>query len=171
MAKINVSFIIEILGRPKENVSESLNTIVVKIGAEKGISILNKTYHEPRPLEKSDLFTAFAEVDAELDSFLEYIYLIFTYMPAHIEIISPEKLPLSNLEINEIGNNLVRRLHHYDAVAKTVVVERNMLAQKLKQIAPHLFKKPENNEPPAPTIQKESPKKDKPKTKKKKAKS
>lgn len=142
MEKIHASLILEILGRPKENVAEALNTVVVRMGAEKGVKILNKTYHEPNPIEKSDLFTAFAEVELELDSLMTYLTVIFTYMPSNIEIIRPEKITLNNIEMNEIGNSLVQRLHHYDALAKNVLAERNILAKKLQEVAPHLFQKP-----------------------------
>ena len=63
MSKLHVSLIIEILGRPAEHVKESLNMLVVKLGSEKGVKIIDKKYHEPAPVENSkDLFTTFAEV-------------------------------------------------------------------------------------------------------------
>lgn len=150
MAKIDVSLILEILGRPKENVTDALKTIVERMEKEKGVKILEKTLHEPKPVEKTDLFTSFAEMDVELNSFMEYLLLIFRYMPSNIQVTYPEKMTLSNGEINEVGNALVQRLHKYDSVTKTVVAERDMYAEKLKQIAPHLFKKkqPQKEEKP-----------------------
>ena len=143
MEKISASLILEILGRPKENVSAALQTVMEKLSQEKGVKILNKTLHEPMPVEKSDLFTSFAEVDVELDSIMAYLVVIFGHMPSNIQITEPEKITFNNIELNEIGNAIVQRLHHYDAVAKNVVVERNMYAKKLREVAPYLFKKPE----------------------------
>jgi len=162
MEKIQASLILEILGRPKENVIAALETILNRMGNEKGMKILNKKTHELKPVEKSDLFTTFAEVDIELDSIMHYLTLIFTYMPANIEITHPEKINFNNPDLNELGNAIVQRLHHYDAVTKSVVAERDMFARKLHEIAPHLFKKQEE---PSPKPEKKPRKKKKTKKK------
>src|SRR3989338_927354 len=144
MSKIQASLIIEILGRPPEHITEALHTVVTKIGAEKGIKVLNKTYNEPiKAQDSKTLYTAFAEVDVELDSLHHYFGLIFMYMPANIEITSPEKLTIQNLELNELGNALLQRLHNYDAVAKKMIAETSYLTESLKHYAPHLFKEKE----------------------------
>ena len=57
-------------------------------------------------------------------------------MPAHIEIIYPEKIQLSNHELNDILNELTRRLHGYDEVARIVQVEKSILEKKLKELMP-----------------------------------
>lgn len=151
MAKLQASLILEILGRPKDHVSETLGVVVNRLASEKGVKIIKKTLHEPRPLENSDLFTSFAEADIELDSFMAYLNVIFGHMPSNIQITFPEKIPLNNSELNDIGNYLVQRLHQYDALAKTVIAQRDMYAEKLKQFMPEALLNPpaQNKKPPA----------------------
>ncbi|MEK6892635.1 MAG: hypothetical protein AABX07_00355 [Nanoarchaeota archaeon] len=140
MEKIEVQFIIEILGRPPAHITEALNTMLQKMSNEKGIKIINKIVHKPIPVKDTkDLFTAFAEINAELDSLANYFGIIFSYFPANIEIISPEELKIRNSVLNEVGNALVHRLHEYDALAKKLVAENEILLGKLKEVAPHLF--------------------------------
>ncbi|MBX4196566.1 hypothetical protein KW805_03185 [Candidatus Pacearchaeota archaeon] len=142
MEKLHVSLIIEILGRPAEHVKEALNTLVIKLGSEKGVKILEKTYHDPVAVKDAkDLFTAFAEVVVELDSIMNYFGIIFAYLPAHIEIISPESTTLKNVELNEVGHRLVQRLHDYDAITKNALMEKDFLVQKLNQLAPGMVEK------------------------------
>jgi len=146
MQKIQVNLIFEILGRPPEHIKEALNTLVIKMGSEKGVKLLSKTYHEPKKVEDPkahDLYTAFAEVSLELDSMGDYFKIIFTYMPANIELVSPESISFNNFELNELSNALLQRLHNYDALTKNVVFERDMFAKKLQEVAPHLFREPE----------------------------
>jgi len=151
MEKIHASLVLEILGRPKEHVKEALNTLVIKMGSDKGVKLLNKSYHEPVPVEDSkDLFTAFAEVTVELDTLANYIGIIFAYMPSHIEIIKPENLSVNKAELNELANVLAQRLHNYDAVTKQMIAERDTVLKKLYEIAPHLFKQPEQPQQQAP---------------------
>jgi hypothetical protein len=159
MQKIQVNLIFEILGRPPEHIKEALNTLVIKMGSEKGVKILSKQYHEPKKVEDpkaNDLYTAFAEVTLELDSMGDYFKIIFTYMPANIELVSPESISFNNFELNELSNALLQRLHNYDAITKNVVFERDMFAKKLQEVAPHLFRQPEQTQQPAKNVKKES---------------
>ncbi len=144
MEKIQAVLVLEILGRPKENVKESLGLLINKLGAETGVKIIEENQHEPVEVkDANNLFTSFAEVTVELDSIENYFGIMFAYMPAHIEIISPEKITFENSRINEIGNRLVQRLHNYDGIAKKMIAEKDILLKKLYEIAPHLFKKQE----------------------------
>lgn len=140
MEKIHASFILEILGRPAENVKEALDSIITRLGAEKGVEILNKKCHEPRLIEDAnDLFTTFAEIELECETLAHYLGLLFSYMPSNVEVIRPEKFSMTNIDLNEIGNRLVHRLHEYDAITKKALVERDIVAQKLKEVAPKAF--------------------------------
>ena|SRR3989344_2490396 len=141
MDKIQALLVIEILGRPPEHIKEALNTLVVKLGSEKGVRITNKNYYDPVPAKDSDsLFTTFAEIEVEFDSIENYFGILFAYMPSHVEVIYPEKITLTNSHLNEFANILVRRLHDYDAIAKKLVFERDVMMEKLKEVAPNLFK-------------------------------
>ena len=55
-------------------------------------------------------------------------------MPAHVEIISPELITLTNNGLNEMLNELTRRLHGYDEVARTLQVEKEILNRKMKEL-------------------------------------
>ena len=142
MDKIKANLVIEILGRPAEHIKSALFELLLKLKEEKGVKITDQKVHEPILAQNSkDLFTTFAEVSVDLDSLANYFGIIFAYMPSHIEIINPEKIELSNYNLNELGNTLIQRLHHYDAVTKNTLSERDALLNKLREIAPHLFKK------------------------------
>jgi len=139
MSKLQTNMVIEILGRPPEHVTEAINGIVDKIGTEKGVKILERTCHEPIPVEGSkNLFTTFADIMVELDSLDDYFKVMFTYMPSHIELISPEKITLINSDLNTLGNKLMQRLHEYDAITKKVIIEHDLALKKLQEVAPEL---------------------------------
>jgi hypothetical protein len=56
-------------------------------------------------------------------------------MPAHIEIIQPEFIVLTSGGWNDILNELTRRLHGYDEVARIVQVEKSILEKKLREVS------------------------------------
>ncbi len=131
--KISAILILEILGRPPEHLKETLEKLIEEMSNEKEVKVKSKKINEPVELkEKKDIYTTFAEIEVETKNILHLARLMFKYMPAHVEIIYPEKMRLSNNEVNEVFNELVRRLHEYDEIARIIQAERKILEQKLR---------------------------------------
>lgn len=134
--KIHVSLMLEVLGTPPEHLVETLNELINKMGSEKGVKIKNKEIHEPVELEGNEgFYTTFADIEVEVESLREIITLTFRYMPSHIDIISPENLRLENNYFNEVFNEITRRLHAYDEVARILQNEMQILKKKLDDSA------------------------------------
>ena len=134
MEKIQANLVIEILGRPKEHLIQALATLVGRLETENGIKVINQTQHEPIKVPNSqNLFTTFAEIEAEFDKIETYLQVLFAYMPSHSEIIKPEKIPIANTDLNELGNALVSRLHSYDAITKNALMQNNILKGKIQE--------------------------------------
>lgn len=153
MEKLHVRVILEILGRPPEYIKEALTTLVLKLGAEKGVKLLSKEIHEPILAEGSkDLFTTFAEIELELESLQIYFNIMFAYMPSSIELISPEKIALTNNDLTHMSTQLAQKLHDYDALAKRMIADRDIAMAKLHEVAPYLFE-----QPPASAISESKP--------------
>lgn len=133
--KVSATFIFEVLGKPAEHLTETLNKIVEKFGEEKSIKLIDKKVNEPIPVkDKEEFFTNFAEVEAEFAELSHLVLLIFKYMPAHVDIISPENLNMSNNSLSVILNELARRLHGYDEVTRVSQIEKSILEKKLKAL-------------------------------------
>jgi hypothetical protein len=135
--KINVRMIIEIAGRPPEHLTETLNVLIKKIDEEKGVSVDEKIIHEPVLMKnQKDFYTSFAEIEIIVEDVAMISSLALKYMPAHIEIIEPEIIALTNSGWNDLLNETLRRLHHYDEVARVIQTEKMILENKLKSLLP-----------------------------------
>ena len=145
--KIKAIIILEILGKPKEHIVKVMGELVEAIGKEPGIKITNKKVHEVREFVnkdengkpivisgQEDLFTTFAEIEFEADSVMDMLRICFNYMPANVEIIEPEKFTMTNIDFNSLVNEIMRRLHHYDAVAKSALMNNQILANHLQAL-------------------------------------
>lgn len=153
--KIRASFILEILGRPKEHLENSLKGIVEKLGNENGVNIIESKLHEPKLLKEplregseeikekikksgmtieNELFTTFAEIETELDDLNALMVIAFNYMPSNIEITHPEKFLLKNADIGSILTNTILRLHRYDELVKKISVDKSILEDKLREL-------------------------------------
>jgi hypothetical protein len=145
--KIKAIIILEILGKPKEHIVGVMKNLIETIGKEPGIKIINKKVHDVRKFEnkdengrpiiiqgQEDLFTTFAEIEFEADSVMDLLRICFNYMPASVEIIEPERFTMTNIDFNSLVNEIMRRLHHYDAVAKSALMNNQILANHLQAL-------------------------------------
>ncbi len=126
---------LEVIGMPPEHLTKTLEEIIGKIDSERKVNVVNKKISEPILIkDQKDFYTTFAEVEIEVEEILQLIVLMFKYMPAHIEIISPELIVLSNNGWNDALNELTRRLHGYDEVARVLQNEKLILEKKLTEL-------------------------------------
>ncbi len=130
---VRAILILEILGRPAGHVKEILSKIIEKLEKEKNVRLLDKRIAEPKEIEgQENIFTSFAEVEIETN-LQTLMLLIFAYMPSHIDIITPEDLRIKNSDLNLFLNELARKLHRYDELAKTLMMERQIIAKQIQE--------------------------------------
>lgn len=140
MEPLQIQLILEILGRPAENVKQALASIVTKLSNEQQVKILEHTFHEPVPVKDAvNLYTAFADITLEIRSLDAYFNVLFMYLPSHVELLYPEQIILTNAELNAFANSIMQRMHQYDAVVKNALVERDIFLKKVQELAPHVF--------------------------------
>lgn len=135
MESLEIRLIIEILGKPKDHVLLTMKNLIAQLEKEKGVTLTQQTVHEPRLVKDSkELYTTFAEIEAQFESVNVFFGIIFAYMPSNIEIISPSSMKMTNEEVGTIGNTLIGRLHLYESVTKKLVSDRDILMNKLKSM-------------------------------------
>lgn len=133
MENIQARLLIEMMGRPAEHLTATLNALIDRLGTEKGVKITQKKMYEAAPIKESkDLFSAFVELEVTFDSLNVLLGIMFAYMPSNVEIISPQKLSFSREDISSLSNNLVARLHGYDGAAKNLINQRDMAYNQLR---------------------------------------
>jgi hypothetical protein len=133
--KVKAILILDIVGRPPEHLVDTLKKLAEEMGKEKGVTVISKQIKEPALIkDQKDFYTTFAEIEIEVEEILGLALLMFKYMPAHIEILSPEILALSNNSFNDILNELVRRLHGYDEIARIIQIEHHKLISRIKEL-------------------------------------
>jgi hypothetical protein len=137
--------ILEVIGKPQEHLIKTLEEIIVNIGKEKGVKVIEKKINEPILMKDSkDFYTTFAEVELEVEDILYLAILMFKYMPAHVEVIEPELIALTNNGWTDILSELTRRLHGYEEVARMIQIQNSQMQKKLKELLPNENKKDEN---------------------------
>ena len=135
--------ILEMMGRPKEHVEKFMQDFLEKIGMEKGIKITKTETHKPKIIERKDkegkkievkegeeMYSLFSEIEVESETISDFTRVVFAYLPSHVEIISPTDFSMENFEVNSLFNEISRKLHEYDAIAKRALMENQILQNK-----------------------------------------
>ena len=134
---IRSTLILEIIGKPPEHLIETLESIIKRIDEEKGVKVLSKKINEPIFMKNSkEFYTTFAEIDVEVEEILYLAILMFKYMPAHVEVIEPELIALTNNGWTDILSELTRRLHGYEEVARVIQIQNAQMKKKLGELLP-----------------------------------
>ncbi len=132
---IKATLILEIIGRPPEHLVKALEELIKQIDEEKKVSVKSKKINEPILMKDSkDFYTTFAEVDIEVEDILNLAIVLFKYMPAHVEVVSPELIALTNNGWTDILSELTRRLHGYDEVARTIQIQNSQMQKKMQEL-------------------------------------
>jgi len=132
---IRATIILEIIGKPQEHLIKTLEDIIKKIGEEKGVEVLNKKINEPVLMKDSkEFYTTFAEVDLEVEEILYLAIIMFRYMPAHVEVVEPELIALTNSGWTDILSELTRRLHSYEEIARVIQFQNSQMKKKFNEL-------------------------------------
>jgi len=128
---INIKAIIEVAGFPKEHVEKTMVKVVEKLKQDFKVN-KQEVYEAVALKDKMEGFwSTFCDIELSFDKIENLIIFCFEYMPSSIEILSPENLTFNNIEIGNVLNDLLARLHHYDMVVKNLTASNKMIKKKL----------------------------------------
>ncbi len=124
---LHARVIIEMLGKPKEHVEETLRKYVAQIEKNEKIVILRKYFAECR--EREGMFGTFVEIEGYFKGISTLTGFCFDYMPASLEILAPSHITFSNVTTSQILNDIQAKLHALDLIAKKFANENDFLRQ------------------------------------------
>ena len=134
MVNIVARFIIEIAGKPQENVEKALNRFKEDFEAEKELfKLISCDIEEPEFNEDSQLYSGFLEVDAKFKGVSSLLNFIADYTPTSIEIEEPEKLELG-------ANELAGVLNDVSSMMLKTNVDKHKLEYQVKYLKKQLNK-------------------------------
>lgn len=130
--RAEVRAIIEILGKPKEHVTETLKDYVKKIKEDDKFDVEEEFYEEP--IEQEDqkgVFSCFSEITFSVKDVNQLIAFCFDYMPSSVEIIEPEHFKITSKHITDLLNDMQSRLHQTEMLTKQLYEENKAFNSSL----------------------------------------
>lgn len=124
---LHTRLIVEMLGKPKEHLDQTMKQYIEKLKDDKDIIIIKEEYSEPE--DKEGMFAEFVELEMLFRSIEVLTFFCFDYMPSSVEIIAPEKVSYVTRDVMAFLNDLQARLHTIDMKLKTVLQENENLTR------------------------------------------
>lgn len=121
---------LEIMGHPQQHVEKTMQLVLERLKAEKGVDVISANAHDAKLNEQQKLFSTFADVELLFSNLEALTRICFDYMPSSLEIIKPEQFKLSSLALSNFVSDTLSTLHHIDfklkdANAANRLLERN----------------------------------------------
>lgn len=128
---IKVNAIIEIVGAPKEHVTEVIDKAVQLMKENENFKLLNAEKSEPKTIPQSEkIFSSFVEAELSFSNFEKITGFCLDFMPSSIEIVEPEKITVDTLEMTNTLNDLMAKLHQYDMTLKNYILKEKASKSK-----------------------------------------
>jgi hypothetical protein len=125
--------IIEVVGKPKEHIENSLRMVIDRLKhEEKNIKLKQGDLFKAKEVEitteqKGQFWSTFAELDIYVKNVQVLSAFCFEYMPSSIEILEPQDLKFGLKAFSDVLTDLMTKLHNVGMAIKTLKAENDVL--------------------------------------------
>jgi len=126
---MKIRMIIEILGTPKEHVSETIGKVMEEF-RKRELEILEEYIDEVKEVEQ--FYSTFAEIIFKTESLKQFNDICFDFMPSVVEILEPLDMKFDSKTYEDFMNDLLARLHKHGMIMRNLHAENVHLKQQME---------------------------------------
>src|SRR3989338_10157427 len=128
--KLVARVIVEVAGFPKEHIESVIKKLVDKIKSEE--EVLRSDIFEIKKI--NDFWSTFTEIELVFTDLDHLSKFCFEYMPSSIEVIEPDRFSLDAKDFEDVYNDILGKLHHYDMNVKSIKAANLIFQKKLNEL-------------------------------------
>ena len=117
--------IVEVVGKPKEHVEESLKLAIKNIKEQKNVILKEGDLFKAK--EKDGLWSTFSELELLFKDIQSLVGFCFEYVPSSIEILEPKDLKFDTTKLGNLINDFLTKLHTIGVGMKRINAENQIL--------------------------------------------
>jgi hypothetical protein len=125
--------ILEIVGKPKEHIEQTMDMYIDKIKKDRNLKIISIDKPEAESHEK-DLFSVIAELEIKAKTAGDLMLFCYEYMPGSVEILEPGELIYKAHEFTGFINDIQSKLHKVDMLVKNLSAENQVITKNGTQL-------------------------------------
>ena len=140
--KIKCKVIIQMAGTPKDHLQKTLKAYIdkLKIEYKKDLEIIDEYYAKPEKEKKTDKhYNTFCELEIDFFGAENITWFCIDYLPASIEVISPDEIIYSAPDFTDYLNDMLSKLHKIDMQLKGLSAQNELLNQNGMVLAKNLL--------------------------------
>ena len=134
MVKFEVRFIIEVAGKPVENVQKALEKVQEQLEGSDKFKLVDCSLEKPVLNEENSLFSGFLDVEAKFKSASDLLGFIVDYTPTSIEIIEPEKVSFDSSDFAGLLNDVSSFMLASSMEKRKLQIAANQMFAELQQL-------------------------------------
>ena len=127
------------MGAPEEHVKKSMGMVLGKLKEVSSIKVSNEKSSETSKIADRPFWSMFSDVELEFTNLDAIMGFCLDFMPSSLEILEPLNFEFGKNDIEQLWNDLIGRLHHYDMMVKNLHAENVILKRKMKEYDPKAF--------------------------------
>jgi hypothetical protein len=127
-------FIIQIAGKPVENVEKALNFISKKINDDKKYKVLDSHVADPELEKESTIYVGFLDIEIKFKEAKDILDFIMDYTPSSVEVIEPENIKFTNNELTGILNDMSSNILDTLNKVRHLNAHVHMLNKKIEEL-------------------------------------
>ena len=132
--KITARFIIQIAGKPVENVQKALEHVLENLKKEKEkFKLLESSIEKAELDEETTLYSGFLDISASFADIKSILEFILDYTPTSIEIESPELIEMDNHVLTGVLNDMSNFILTSQNEIRKLRAHSHILAKKLEE--------------------------------------
>ena len=135
---ILAKIIIEVLGKPKEHVEETLKLVIDKTKKLEDVDLLKKKINDTKEQE-GGLFSTFSEMEILTKNMNTLFSFCLDFMPSSVDILEPVQHNLEVGDLNALLNDFLANLHKIDMLTKNFKMENNLLKKNVRTLLTNLI--------------------------------
>lgn len=132
--KIVARIIFEVMGSPKEHIEATMKGVIDRLGIDKKVKILNYNIFDAAPMEKTKMWSTYAEVELETDKMNNLLEICFDYMPSTLEILEPAGIDIDTNDISNLMNDMLAKMHNFTMLIHKMKAEIKRSNQKMQSL-------------------------------------
>ncbi len=128
------------MGAPEEHVKKTMDLVLSKLKESGNWKVLHEKTSDTAQIEGRPFWSMFSEVNLEFYNQDGIMGFCLDFMPSSIEIIEPVEFTFEKSILDNLWNDLISRLHHYDMIIKNLHAENVVLKRKMQAFEAKPFK-------------------------------
>ena len=132
--KITARFIIQVAGKPVENVSKVLDRIEESVKEDKRFKLLESEIAQPELDEETTMYSGLIELAIRFENSEKLMEFIVDYTPNSVEIEDPSTLKFDSVSFTAVLNDMSSHLLKHSINLRQASIRIQMLENELSKL-------------------------------------